>query len=241
MTYSRLPHLTVHQWLFTEPTQGTFNFTEGDIVASLAESTGQLLRCHTLVWHSQLAPWVEATNATWTPEALRAVIVNHVTNVMTHYKGQCYAWDVVNEALNEDGSYRESVFYQVLGEDFITLAFQTAAEVEPDVKLYYNDYNIEAPGPKAEAALRIVRLLQREGLKIDGVGLQSHFVADSSPSLEELKSTMDSYSEFGVEVAVTELDVRVQLPANETSLAWQAEVYKNVSVLFLSSHHITSR
>lgn len=148
---------------------------------------------------------------------------------MEHYKGQCYAWDVVNEALNEDGTYRESVFYQVLGDEFIKLAFRTAAEVEPDVRLYYNDYNIESPGPKAEAALGIVKLLQEDGIKIDGVGLQSHFVAGSAPSLDELKTTMDSYSALGVEVAVTELDVRVQLPANETSLAWQAEAYKDVS------------
>ncbi|EMR67385.1 putative glycoside hydrolase family 10 protein [Eutypa lata UCREL1] len=218
------------KWLFTEPSQGLFNFTEGDIVASLAASTGQLLRCHALVWHSQLAPWVEDTNKTWTPEALSSVIVEHVTQVMEHYKGQCYAWDVVNEALNEDGTYRESVFYQVLGDEFIKLAFRTAAEVEPDVRLYYNDYNIESPGPKAEAALGIVKLLQEDGIKIDGVGLQSHFVAGSAPSLDELKTTMDSYSALGVEVAVTELDVRVQLPANETSLAWQAEAYKDTAL-----------
>lgn len=157
------------------------------------------------------------------------MIVEHVTQVMEHYKGQCYAWDVVNEALNEDGTYRESVFYQVLGDEFIKLAFRTAAEVEPDVRLYYNDYNIESPGPKAEAALGIVRLLQEDGIKIDGVGLQSHFVAGSAPSLDELMTTMDSYSALGVEVAVTELDVRVQFSANETSLAWQAEAYKDVS------------
>ncbi|KAK7752563.1 hypothetical protein SLS62_005531 [Diatrype stigma] len=217
------------KWLFVEPEQDISNFTEGDIVASIAVETGKLLRCHTLVWYIQLAPWVE--NTTWTPETLRPVIVEHITQVMEHYRGQCYAWDVVNEALNEDGPYRESVFYQVLGEDYIKLAFRTAAEVEPDgVKLYYNDYNIEGPGPKADAALEIVRMLQADGIKIDGIGLQSHFLADAAPSLDELKTTMDAFSALGVEVAVTELDVRVQLPSNETSLAWQAEVYKNTAL-----------
>ncbi|RYO98088.1 hypothetical protein DL764_007189 [Monosporascus ibericus] len=216
------------KWLFTEPEQGVFNFTEGDIVASIAEENGQLLRCHALVWHSQLAPWVEET--TWTPEALRGVIVEHVTRVMEHYKGQCYAWDVVNEALEEDGTYRESIFYQVLGDEYIKLAFKTAAEVEPDVKLYYNDYNLESPGPKADGVLRIVRMLQDEGIKVDGVGMQAHFRAHDAPTLDEQLAVMKSYAALGVEVAVTELDVRIQLPVNETSLAWQAEAYKNTAI-----------
>ncbi|RYO76514.1 hypothetical protein DL766_009685 [Monosporascus sp. MC13-8B] len=219
------------KWLFTEPEQGVFNFTEGDIVASIAAENGQLLRCHVLVWHSQLAPWVEAT--TWTPEALRAVIVEHVTRVMEHYKGQCYAWDVVNEALEEDGTYRQSVFYQVLGEEYIKLAFKTAAEVEPDVKLYYNDYNLESPGPKADGVLRIVKMLQDEGIKVDGVGMQGHLRAHDAPTLDEQLAVMKSYAALGVEVAVTELDVRIQLPVNETSLARQAEAYKNTALACL--------
>ncbi|KAL7628500.1 hypothetical protein AAE478_000015 [Parahypoxylon ruwenzoriense] len=213
------------KWLFTEPERGVFNFTEGDIVASIAAESALLLRCHTLLWHSQLAPWVE--EAEWTAEELRVVITEHVTNVMEHYKGRCYAWDVVNEALNEDGAYRESVFYKVLGEDFLKLAFSVAAKIDPDAKLYYNDYNLESPGPKSEGALRIIKLLQAEGIKIDGVGIQAHLVAGMAPTLDQQIAAMESYAELGVEIALTELDVRVELPANETSLEWQAEVYKN--------------
>ncbi|KAI1074517.1 family 10 glycosyl hydrolase [Whalleya microplaca] len=213
------------KWLFTEPERGVFNFTEGDVVTSLTAETGQILRCHNLVWYSQLAPWVEETE--WEPEDLREVITDHVRNVMEHYKGQCYAWDVVNEALNEDGTYRESVFYKVLGEEYIKLAFRLAAEIEPDVKLYYNDYNIEWPGAKSEGAIRIVKLLQDEGIKIDGVGLQAHFAANSAPTLDQQISVMQSFAALGVEVAVTELDVRIETPSNETSLGWQAEAYKN--------------
>ncbi|KAI1370956.1 glycoside hydrolase family 10 protein [Hypoxylon crocopeplum] len=213
------------KWLFTEPERGVFNFTEGDVVASLAGKNGQLLRCHTLVWHSQLAPWVEETE--WTPEELRSVIVEHITHVMGHYKGQCYAWDVVNEALNEDGTYRESVFYNVLGEEFLKLAFTTAAEMDPEAKLYYNDYNLESPGLKSEGAIRIVKLLQEAGIRIDGVGMQAHLVAGSAPTLDQQIAVMQSYGALGVEVALTELDVRVEMPANETNMAWQAEVYKN--------------
>ncbi|KAI1799611.1 glycoside hydrolase family 10 protein [Daldinia bambusicola] len=213
------------KWLFTEPERGVFNFTEGDIVASIAAENDQLLRCHTLVWHSQLAPWVE--DGTWTPEELRAIIVEHITQVMGHYKGQCYAWDVVNEALNEDGSYRKSVFYDVLGEDFIKLAFSTAAEIDPGSKLYYNDYNLESPGPKSEGVIRIVKLLQEEAIRIDGVGMQAHLTASGAPTLDQQIGVMESYGALGVEVALTELDVRIEMPMNETSMAWQAEVYKN--------------
>ncbi|KAI2619455.1 glycoside hydrolase family 10 protein [Hypomontagnella submonticulosa] len=213
------------KWLFTEPERGVFNFTEGDIVASLAAKNGQMLRCHTLVWHSQLAPWVEETE--WTPEELRSVIVERITEVMGHYKGQCYAWDVVNEALNEDGTYRESVFYNVLGEEFLKLAFSTAAKIDPETKLYYNDYNLEKPSAKSEGAIRIVKLLQDAGIRIDGVGMQAHLVASRPPTLDQQISVMQSYAALGVEVALTELDVRVETPANETNMAQQAEVYKN--------------
>ncbi|KAK2047587.1 family 10 glycosyl hydrolase [Colletotrichum somersetense] len=215
------------KWLFTEPEPGVFNFTEGDIVTSIAKENGQLLRCHALVWHSQLAPWVETTE--WTPETLTDAIVRHIHQVAGHYKGKCYAWDVVNEALNEDGTYRESVFYNVLGEEYLKLAFRTAAEVDPAAKLYYNDYNLESIGPKSEGARRIVKLLQDDGLRVDGVGMQAHLVAHRAPTLDQQIAVIRSYAELGVEVALTELDVRIELPINETNLEWQKEAYKNAS------------
>ncbi|KAK1780444.1 glycoside hydrolase superfamily [Copromyces sp. CBS 386.78] len=198
------------KWLFTEPSPGVFNFTEGDIVVSLATKTGKLLRCHALVWHSQLALWVEAKNETeWTKEELSAVIVRHIKGVMGHYKGQCYAWDVANEALNdEDGGYRQSIFYKVLGVEFIRLAFKTAAEVDPGAKLYYNDYGIERPT----------------------VGMQAHMHADNHPTAEDLEETMRGYVQAGAkEVAFTELDVRITIPVNETSLEWQKDGYQKVA------------
>jgi endo-1,4-beta-xylanase len=190
------------------------------------------LRCHALVWHSQLAPWVEST--TWTADELRQVIVDHITNVAGHWKGQCYAWDVVNEALNEDGTYRESVFYKVLGEEYIKLAFKTAAEVDPEAKLYYNDYNLESPSGKTEGAQRIVKMLQAEGIKIDGVGLQAHLVAEGHPTLDQHIDAIKGFADLGVEVALTELDIRLTLPATAENLALQKEAYKNVSSLSAS-------
>ncbi|KAF9878935.1 putative endo-1, 4-beta-xylanase [Colletotrichum karsti] len=213
------------KWLFTEPEPGVFNFTEGEIVSSIAKENGQLLRCHALVWHSQLAPWVETTE--WTPEELTEMIVRHIENVAGHWKGRCYAWDVVNEALEEDGSWRQSVFYNVLGEDYIKLAFRTAARVDPDAKLYYNDYNLETVSPKSEGAKRIVKMLQDDGIRVDGVGLQAHHVAHRAPTLDQQIDVIRSYAELGVEVAYTELDVRIELPVNETNLEWQRKAYES--------------
>jgi endo-1,4-beta-xylanase len=217
------------QWLFTEPEKGVFNWTEGEIVSKIAEDQDKILRCHTLVWHSQLAPWVLETE--WTAEELTDIITEHVTQVATHWKGRCYAWDVVNEALNEDGTYRESVFYQVLGEEYIKLAFRLASEIDPEAKLYYNDYNIEKPSPKVDGVHRIVRLLQDDGIRIDGVGLQAHFTVGEAPTLDQQIATLDSYGEFGLETAYTELDIRFdKLPPTNASLALQKANYRDVRI-----------
>ncbi|KAK4163916.1 glycoside hydrolase superfamily [Cladorrhinum sp. PSN259] len=215
------------KWLFTEPERGVFNFTEGNIVTSKARKAGMYLRCHALVWHSQLAPWVEAKED-WTKDEIRQIIVSHVTRVANAWKGQCYAWDVVNEALNEDGTYRESVFYKVLGEEYLTLAFKTAAKVDPKAKLYYNDYNLEWPSAKTEGAQRIVRLLQKNRIRIDGIGLQAHLVAEAPPTLDQHIDAIRGFAKLGVEVALTELDIRLHTPANATNLAQQKQAYKNV-------------
>ncbi|KAJ5579415.1 hypothetical protein N7450_008282 [Penicillium hetheringtonii] len=213
------------KWATIEPTQNQFSYTKGDVIANLAKANDQKLRCHTLVWHSQLPSWV--SGGTWTNATLIAAMKNHITNVVTHYKGDCYAWDVVNEALNEDGSYRESIFYKTIGPAYIPIAFATAAAADPDVKLYYNDYNIESSGSKATAAQNIVKLVQSYGAKIDGVGLQAHFIVGSTPSQSAQASVLSAYAALGVEVAYTELDIRMTLPSTDALLAQQKTDYTN--------------
>lgn len=213
------------KWDTIEPTQNQFSYTKGDVIANLAKANDQKLRCHTLVWHSQLPSWV--SGGTWTNATLIAAMKNHITNVVTHYKGDCYAWDVVNEALNEDGSYRESIFYKTIGPAYIPIAFATAAAADPDVKLYYNDYNIESSGSKATAAQNIVKLVQSYGAKIDGVGLQAHFIVGSTPSQSAQASVLSAYAALGVEVAYTELDIRMTLPSTDALLAQQKTDYTN--------------
>ena len=148
---------------------------------------------------------------------------------MGHWKGQCYAWDVVNEALNDDGTYRESIFYNTLGPDYIKLAFKTASQIDPKAKLYYNDYNLESPSAKTVAAQNIVKSLRKEGIRIDGVGLQSHLVAESLPTLDQHIDAIRGFTKLGVEVALTELDIRLETPATADNLALQRAGYKNVS------------
>lgn len=165
---------------------------------------------------------------------MRAAIVDHIEKVAGHWKGECYAWDVVNEAIEEDGSFRKSIFYEVLGSEYIDLAFKTAARVDPNAKLYYNDYNLEWPSKKTEATQKLVKDLRSKGIKIDGVGLQAHLTAEGHPTLDQHIAAIQGFADLKVDVALTELDVRLKLPATETNLAQQKEAYANVSNALLA-------
>ncbi|KAF2463541.1 glycoside hydrolase [Lindgomyces ingoldianus] len=211
------------KWDTIEPSRGTFSYTNGDAIVSLAQKNGQKLRCHTLVWYSQLPNWVKSggfDNAT-----LISIMKNHITNEVTHYKGKCLHWDVANEALNEDGTYRSNVFYDTIGPAYLPIAFATAAAADPEARLYYNDYNIESAGSKSTGAQNIVKLIKQYGAKIDGVGFQSHFIVGSTPSESAQTSNMNAFVSLGVEVAITELDIRTTTPSTASAIAQQAKDY----------------
>ena len=151
---------------------------------------------------------------------------------MKHWGTKCYAWDVLNEALNEDGTYREDLWLNTIGPEYIAIAFAAAAKAAPrSVKLYYNDYNIESPGNKSTAAQNIVKQLKARKIRIDGVGLQSHFVVGSTPSQALQAQNMAAFTALGVDVAVTELDVRSPtLPATVAQQTQQrADYYSTVA------------
>ncbi|KAL5322193.1 hypothetical protein ACEPPN_010163 [Leptodophora sp. 'Broadleaf-Isolate-01'] len=215
------------KWDSIEPQPGKFSFTGGDAIAALAKVNNQLLRCHTLVWHQQLPLWV--TNGTWTAESLTSALQNHITNEVNHYKGQCFAWDVVNEALNDNGTFRNSVFFRVIGQDYIKIAFEAAAAADPDVKLYYNDFGTEFPGAKSNAAQAIVKSLKAAGVKIDGVGFQAHFIVGGTPSKATQIANMGAFTALGVEVAITELDIRMTLPSTDALVTQQTKDYQSTS------------
>ena len=196
--------------MYTEPEQNVFNYTGGDYILNLAEKNGQRVRCHNLVWVDELSPFV--TNTNWTAAQLTAIMKNHILNVVEHWSDRCYSWDVVNEALNGDGTFSSSVWYDTIGSEYFFQAYQFAQEaVEKtgkDIKLYYNDYGLESPGNKTTAAYNLVKELQKRKIKIDGVGLESHFEVGGTPSVADQNAAKQGFLALGIDVAVTELDVR---------------------------------
>ncbi|KDQ57131.1 glycoside hydrolase family 10 protein [Jaapia argillacea MUCL 33604] len=212
------------KWDATEPTQGTFTFTNGDTIANLAKANGQLLRGHNCVWYNQLPSWVTATN--WTAAQLSSIVSTHCGTLVGHYKGQVYSWDVINEPFNDDGTWRTDIFYNTLGTSYVSIALQAARAADPNAKLYVNEYNLESSSAKATAMVNLVKSLQAAGVPIDGIGIQGHLIVGEVPST--FQSTLSQFTALGVEVAITELDIRMTLPSTPALLAQQKTDYQTV-------------
>ncbi|MBF6598730.1 MAG: endo-1,4-beta-xylanase [Fermentimonas sp.] len=185
----------------------TYDFTQADEFVQFGVDNNLNIVGHCLIWHSQLPRWfcVDENGENVSADILKERMKNHISTVVGRYKGKVKGWDVVNEAILEDGSYRNSQFYQILGEEFIPLAFQYAQEADPDAQLYYNDYNEWYPG-KRETVVRLINTLKERGIRIDGIGMQGH-IGLNGPSLEEYQSTINDYANAGVKVLITELDM----------------------------------
>ncbi|MEV8021437.1 endo-1,4-beta-xylanase [Streptomyces sp. NPDC086554] len=210
------------KWDATEPRRGVFDFTAGDEIVNYAHAKGLKVRGHTLLWHSQLPNWL--TSGTWTADELRAILKSHITQVVKHNRGKVFAWDVANEIMNEDGTYRQSIFYKTLGPGYVADALRWARAADPNVKLYLNDYNVEGLGAKSDAYYALIKQLKAEGVPVDGFGMQAHLALQHGfPN--DVRGNIRRFADLGVDVAVTELDIRMILPADETELAQQADWY----------------
>lgn len=193
--------------MYMQPKEGEFFFDDADKFVELGEQNQLFVTGHCLIWHSQAPSWffTDDKGKDVSPEVLKERMKNHITTIVNRYKGRIKGWDVVNEAILDNGEFRKSKFYEILGEEFIPLAFQYAHEADPDAELYYNDYN-EWLNEKRDAIVDIVKTLKEKGIRIDGVGMQGHVGLDS-PTLADYKATIDAYTALGVKVMITEFEL----------------------------------
>jgi endo-1,4-beta-xylanase len=212
------------KWGAIEPTRGEFDWERADALVAFAKANKQKIRGHTLVWHSQLPPWLGSGR--YSSTELRDLMVAHIAAQAGRYKGAIYAWDVVNEPFEDDGRWRRSIWYAAMGPDYVSIALRAARQADPGARLYVNDYNVETSSAKMRALYDLVASLKRAGAPIDGVGLQSHFIVGHVP--KDLEAVMARFAALGVDVAVTELDLRLRVPADESSLEAQAADYASV-------------
>jgi endo-1,4-beta-xylanase len=207
------------KWERIHPAPDRYNFEPADKFVEFGEKNGMFIVGHTLVWHSQTPKWVfeDAEGKPLTREALLQRMRDHIFTVVGRYKGRVHGWDVVNEALNEDGTMRQSPWYRIIGEDFVARAFEYAQEADPEAELYYNDYALERES-KRNGAVELVKRLKAQGLKVTAIGTQHHNRL-KTPTVEEMDATFRTFKALGVKVCVTELDVDVLPPATRRPTA----------------------
>jgi endo-1,4-beta-xylanase len=193
------------------PEQNLYNWKDADAIVAFAQAHGLRVRGHNLCWHEQTPAWLfkDANGNLVTKDTLLKRLKDHITTVVKRYKGKIYAWDVVNEAIDDDSTkfLRNSLWYKICGEDFIVKAFQYAHEADPHAVLFYNDYNTERP-EKRERVYKLLKMLVDAKVPINAVGIQAHWSV-YEPSPQELTSTIKRFSSLGLKVQVTELDISI--------------------------------
>lgn len=199
----------VMKWGPIHPQPNQYNFDGMDRLVALAERTQTHVIGHTLVWHNQTPDWVfhDEKKEKLSKDALIARMEDHIETVVGRYKGKIFGYDVVNEAILDDGTYRPSLWHEITGKDFIKKAFIKAQEVDPSAELYYNDYNMWK-APKCDTAIELAKELRAEGIRIDGIGMQGHYGLES-PSLEIIEASILKIAAAGFKVMITELDIDV--------------------------------
>ncbi len=191
------------------PEKDRYFWDEADAYVQYGQDHDMAVIGHCLVWHAQLSPWFpyDENGEYVDKEEMKARMKDHIQTVVGRYKGKIKGWDVVNECIEDDGSWRHTPFYDILGEEFLPLAFEYAHEADPDAELYLNDYSMFKPA-KREKYVQIINDLKNRGLRIDGMGLQSHIGYESNdPDFEEYQKTIDAISDTGVQLMITELDI----------------------------------
>jgi len=193
------------------PEPDRYDFAPADAVVAFAEQHGAQLRGHTLAWHNQLPEWVADAPVA----ARRDILREHIQAVVGRYRGRIAQWDVVNEPLDDDARFRESPWYEAMGPGYIADAFRWAHEADPDAALYLNDYNVEDVCEKSDAYEALIRALRADDVPIHGFGVQGHRIAGDPPT--SMSANLQRFAALGLDVALTEVDVRLRLPADDES------------------------
>ena len=209
----------VLKWESVHPRPDTYNFAGPDAYVAFGEKYKMFIIGHTLVWHNQTPRWVFQDDKGNTVD--RTTLLNrlrdHIRTVVGRYKGRIKGWDVVNEALNEDGTMRQTPWLKIIGEDYLVKAFEFAHEADPHAQLYYNDYSLENE-PKRRGAIELIKKLKSRGVSIDAVGLQGHDKLDW-PTVEQQDATIAAFASLGIKVNITELDIDVLPRVNRSQTA----------------------
>jgi endo-1,4-beta-xylanase len=212
------------------PGPTTYSFTQPDSIVAFAQSHNMKVRGHTLVWYQQNPAWINSL----TPEALAQAMHEHIATVVGRYAGQIYAWDVVNEAFNDNGTPRSTIWS--VNDGYIEQAFRWAHDADPNALLFYNDYNGETVNAKSDAIYKMVQDFKARGVPIDGVGLQMHLTT-GEPSMASLEANMKRLTDLGLQVHITEFDVRLPVDssgaATAAALTTQAKIYGDVAAVCL--------
>ena len=220
--FSSVTAENVMKWALVEPRRGVADYSAADKLVEFARQHDQVVRGHTLVWHNQLPAWL--TEVALTTAKLADVLHEHIVQEVSHFRGSIDAWDVVNEPFNDDGTWRDTTWLRALGPDYVGLAFAWARAADPHAKLYLNDYNVESIGPKSNAMYALVQDLLARGIPVQGVGFQAHLgIEPGFPGT--LRENLERFAGLGLDVAITEADVRMSLPPTPATLATQAEYF----------------
>jgi endo-1,4-beta-xylanase len=220
------------KWERIHPAEGEWNWEPADRIVEFAAEHGIHLTGHTLVWHQQTPDWVfqDADGNPASRELLLQRMQAHIEAVVGRYKGKVPSWDVVNEGVDEDGSIRDNIWRQIIGDDYMEKAFEFAQATDPDAILFYNDYNMFAPG-RREGTIALIERLRANGIEKIGIGLQGHMRIDYPETLDEFERSIMAFGELGVDVAITELDVSV--------LPWPGE--KNGGADIMDRHEFNTQ
>jgi endo-1,4-beta-xylanase len=226
------------KWGYMRPKKDFWNWGDPDALVAFAEKNGMKVKWHTLAWHQSNPPFLADMK---TRADGIAMLDDYITTIMTRYKGRIYAYDVINEMFNEDGTLRDTIWLETIGPDYIEHALQTAHAADPAAKLYLNEYNNEAAGyAKSDAMYAMVKDFKERGVPIDGIGMQLHLAADQPFDEAAVRRNLQRYAAIGIDVSFSEVDVRKKVDGKPESAQAQQDLYCRLMRIALEEKNVKS-